>query len=504
LKLAFAAAIVLLTLAPSALADTEDDLDVIWQYFDRDMLRSGGALLDKLLLAEPDNAQALALKSEYCTLKENPVGAEAAARRTVEIDGTSAEYWQLWARAAFEQGRAASRAELPAATVTAWFQSAEVGFRKVRELDPDRPGALAGIGWCKEWLGAFDIAVQFFESEIREFPDHPEGYRRLAELSLTRADRAEDADAAGAARLREEAADIIATGLGAVGEDAELLFIHARGLLAAGNRRQAVEVLKRSFLADPSFEKSFQQLRTLVDPVKDLVPFAIEVLKVHPRASLPAWWAGFHTLRREPEKGEKPFTHYELTLQYVLPALRRNGDHEELYKLAFKAAQALVGATPKSAPNGKLAVKAFEQIHEAYVYSGDAANNLGFYFREVRKYRKSLDWYLLACERAPVNQDILNDTGLIYLFHFPKEKAKGLPYFEKTIGLVIDGDQLPERGYWDALENLCKHYLEVDLKPEKVIEYARLRYLVTKGVKPYNMSQLAAKHAKKAREILGK
>jgi len=83
---------------------------------------------------------------------------------------------------------------------------------------------------------------------------------------------------------------------------------------------------------------------------------------------------------------------------------------------------------------------------------------------------------LRAGERAPENQDILNDTGLMYLFHFPRKKAEGLPYFLKTVALVAESDQKPDRGYWDALENLCKHYWEVDRQPEKVIEYARLRY----------------------------
>ncbi len=68
----------------------------------------------------------------------------------------------------------------------------------------------------------------------------------------------------------------------------------------------------------------------------------------------------------------------------------------------------------------------------------------------------------------------------------------------------IEGDQKPWRGYWDALENLCKHYWEVDRQPKKVIEYARLRYLVTKGVKPYNMSKKSANHAKLAKAALGK
>ena len=151
-----------------------------------------------------------------------------------------------------------------------------------------------------------------------------------------------------------------------------------------------------------------------------------------------------------------------------------------------------------------LALKAFERIHAAYAWSGDAANNLGFFYREAPDYDRSLEWYLKACERAPENQDILNDTGLMYLFHFPREKAKGLPYFLMTVALVQQLGQDPERGYWDALENLCKHYWEVDRQPEKVIEYARMRYVTTKGVEPYNRSPVARQWAAKARKALGK
>ena len=118
-------------------------------------------------------------------------------------------------------------------------------------------------------------------------------------------------------------------------------------------------------------------------------------------------------------------------------------------------------------------------------------------------YDKSLAWYLKAVERAPENQDILNDTGLMYLFHFPRQKGDGLPYFLKTVALVQEGDQKPERGYWDALENLCKHYTEVDSKPKKVIEYARMRYETTKGVEPYNMSKVAERWAERAKRKLG-
>jgi tetratricopeptide (TPR) repeat protein len=171
---------------------------------------------------------------------------------------------------------------------------------------------------------------------------------------------------------------------------------------------------------------------------------------------------------------------------------------------AYLAAQKLMGDDPVRAVDPARGVAAFEKLHEIWQSSGDAANNLGFWYREQKKYDLSLAWYLKAVERDPESQDILNDTGLIYLFHFPREREKGLPFFEKTIALVLHGDQKPERGYWDALENLCKHYTEVDPQPENVLRFAKMRYEVTKGVPPYNMSQVAEQWAKKARKALGR
>jgi tetratricopeptide (TPR) repeat protein len=188
----------------------------------------------------------------------------------------------------------------------------------------------------------------------------------------------------------------------------------------------------------------------------------------------------------------------------VLPALAVHGEHEGLYKEAYAAAQVLFGNDPKNAPEPEKGLDAFQRIHEAWAWSGDAANNLGFFYREAAKYELSLAWYLKSVERDPESQDILNDTGLIYLFHFPDEREKGLPYFLKTVALVEEGDQKPERGYWDALENLCKHYWEVDRQPEKVLAYAKMRYQTRKGVPPYNMSQVSERYAKQARKALGR
>jgi tetratricopeptide (TPR) repeat protein len=479
-------------------------LEEIRSLFEREMYRTGSPRLRAFLEKDPDSAEGHALLAEFHMAKEDWAAAEAAARRAVELDLEESRYWMLWSRARFEQGREESRAGRSSEAVRTRFAHAEVGFRRVRAIDPDHPDALWWIGWTKEWRGDHDIARQFYDSQILECPGRPGGYLRLGQLVANKADRTDDGKSAAAVKLRKEALVTFDLGLEKAGEDAEILYFRALALDKTGAREQALESLKRSTLADPDFVRSWVRLRKLVDETEVLVPFAVEVLGKHPTAAHPARLAGYHAIQREQLDGEEPWTRHEMALQYVLPSLEVHGDDEELYRIAFHAAQALIGEDPRRALRPAVAVDAFVRIHRAYAWSGDAANNLGYFFREVPDYEESLAWYLRSVERAPENQDILNDTGLIYLFHFPKEKEKGLPYFLKTVALVAEGEQKPERGYWDALENLCKHYWEVDRQPEKVLEYARMRYETTKGVKPYNMSQVAARFAEKARKRRGK
>jgi tetratricopeptide (TPR) repeat protein len=487
---------VLLSLPAAALASPVEE---IRKLFEREMYRTGVPRLESFLKENPDSAEGQALLAELRYREKDWEGAEEAALKAIELGPSVAAYRHLWARARFQLARQAAADGTPQEECASLFERAEKVFLQVQKLDPQNPDVLWWIGWAKEWQGRQSIGRQFYDSQIREFPRYAPGYVRMGQSLVDAAARAKDPG-----KLRREALAVFDAGLERAGEDAELLYFRALVLLELREIEKGFESFLRSLRADPDFERSWNQLKTKVDEEEVLVPLAIELLEKHPTSTHAARWAGFHTPNRKPLPGEKAWTKYELTISYVLPALEYHADDEELYKLAFKAAQALIGDTPKDAHNAKLAIEAFSRIHDAWKWDGDAANNLGFYFREVQKYQQSLDWYLKGVDRAPENQDILNDCGLMYLFHFPKRKAEGLPYFLKTVALVREGDQLPIRGYWDALENLCKHYWEVDRRPEKVIEYARLRYLVTKGVKPYNMSQVAKRWADKARKALKK
>jgi tetratricopeptide (TPR) repeat protein len=106
---------------------------------------------------------------------------------------------------------------------------------------------------------------------------------------------------------------------------------------------------------------------------------------------------------------------------------------------------------------------------------GSYGNNAGLWFRDVGKdYEKSLKYYLASVKAEPDDQDFVNDTALIYLFHLTDRRKLCLPMLEKVLRLVESDGQAPVRGYWDALENLCKYWFE-EGEYEKTIECAKKR-----------------------------
>jgi tetratricopeptide (TPR) repeat protein len=119
--------------------------------------------------------------------------------------------------------------------------------------------------------------------------------------------------------------------------------------------------------------------------------------------------------------------------------------------------------------------RAYDAICEKNPAEGSYGNNAGLWFRDVGKdYEKSLKYYLASVKAEPDDQDFLNDTALIYLFHLTDRRKLCLPMFEKVLRLVETDGQPPVRGYWDALENLCKYWFE-EGEYEKTIECAKKR-----------------------------
>ncbi len=119
--------------------------------------------------------------------------------------------------------------------------------------------------------------------------------------------------------------------------------------------------------------------------------------------------------------------------------------------------------------------RAYDALCAANPQLGRFGNNAGLWYRDVgHDYEKSLKYYQKAVDAQPEDQDYINDTALIYLFHLRDRKEVSLPMFLKVVALVEDEGQEPVRGYWDALENLCKYYFEIG-QYKRVLECAEKR-----------------------------
>jgi len=133
-----------------------------------------------------------------------------------------------------------------------------------------------------------------------------------------------------------------------------------------------------------------------------------------------------------------------------------------------------VGAQSRTLPIAERD-RAYDAVCAANPRTGRFGNNAGLWYRDVgHDYEKSLKYYLHSVTAQPDDQDYINDTALIYLFHLRDRKEKSLPMFLEVLALVEERGQEPVRGYWDALENLCKYYFETG-EYEKVLVCAEKR-----------------------------
>ena len=233
-------ALLLLSVLAGRAASAPADLEAIRDYLDRGMLRTAKVRLAAYVGTSPDCPEGQALLAEARLVEGDWSGAEAAARRALELGEPLAREWMLWGRARMEQGRAGLRTGRPADAAKAWFRQAEHGFRQARAIEPEHPDALWRWGQAREWKGDGATAEQFYESQIREHPDHPGGYRRLGQLLDHRADRAVGDEAPSAVKLRTQALAVFEKGLSSAGDDAELHHLRAVVLEKQGERAAAV------------------------------------------------------------------------------------------------------------------------------------------------------------------------------------------------------------------------------------------------------------------------
>jgi len=478
----------------------------------RDLLEKGrtqAALKELTALTEKDGEdyEAWALQAEAKLGMKDLDGAELAisnaidlvealtkkageGAQTKKLDRRAAAFWLVLGRVSFDRGEKAYLSRASASEIKSWYADAEMKFKDALRLDADNPETLWRIGWAKEWQEYPGKAKEFYRLQIEKFPKDAAGYRRLGAMLSTEANGVGSGTGEDAKKVRQEALDLFAEGRRKAGPDAESLYL--TGLALEWNRAkdEAKASYQAAIKADPDLAKVWKRLNKIGVTAKTLLPLAMEVLAKKPGNPTATMWASFFL--NEQRK-------FEEALNLGLKSLKVHREHGGVYLQTFTAAKSLLRS------DAGTAVEAFKLIHECYPWYPDAANNVGLFYRDRGNYAESLKWYVLAMERAPLSQDILNDTALIYLFHTTGEtQKKCLPILEKVYDLVHEEEQKPERGYWDTLENLCKYYYEVEKDLEKVIRYGTMRYETTDGVAPYNSSPKAQHYKTLAEKELGR
>ena len=448
--------------------------------------RAAMQALEEMVAKDPEHHKAWSLLAEIRLVFGDLDGAENAITSALEaVEDKDATYWEILGRVSFDRGILAYTQRRPSNDIKSWFADAEMKFSRVLKMAPNDEDIRCWMGWAKEWQEYPAEARKYYDEQIKKFPKVSTGYLRLGNMLSTEANGTEGGQSEAAAEIRAKAMELFDTGLEKGGPHAEIYYSRGLALEWMRQRDKAIASYESAVKADPDFDKAWRRMYDLKVGGDKIIPLATQ-LKKSPTAAM---WGAFFLLAADRD---------EEALNLVLPPLETYREHAGAYDQAFRAAMNLLGANPD------LALATFAKLHEINEFSGSAANNLGLYYRDKGRYKESLAWYLKAMEREPENQDILNDTAVIYLFYTPGSEKKSLPLLKKVFSLVDDDGQLPSTGYWDALENLCKYYWEVDRMPELVVKYAKMRYEETDGVRPYNMSGTAAHYGKLAEKALNK
>jgi len=486
----------LATAAPDNLSDV-DKLVAVGRYYAAEKkleAMQAGFPEDKL---EAKHAPVFGKLAEVRLAMPNPDldGAESAILTALElVDDKVAAYWKILGRVSFARGDRALASRQAANTIKSHFSDAEVKYKEAMALDPKDPETLWMYGWAKELQEYPKKAREAYEQSMARFPAEPGGYRRMGAMLSNEANRTDGGQNEKADKIRARALEIFDKGIEKAGPDAEIYYLRGLALEWAKKQDEARESYRNAVRADPDFDKAWRRLMTLKEPDADLITLARETLKKDKTNGTASMWLGY-LLTKQGEVRQ--------AMDVMLPALSVHGEHYGLWFQSSASAGTVFQAQNLAAKSQS--IPWFEKIHEFYEFSGAAANNIGLYHRDItRNYKESLKWYLAAAEREPNNQDIVNDTGLIYLFHFTgAEQKKALPLLEKTLELVMVNEQAPIRGFWDALENLCVYYSSVEPNPKKVLEYGGMRNKPYAGVSPYVMSRKTPALVQRARAALG-
>lgn len=461
--------------------------------------------------AEVDRARALVAAGD-------PSAAVAALRDAEKRLGESAVLRLETARAFLAQAERTLACGGDAFSVRALVADANLRWKQAVALDPAVPGAvvLRARILCSEEDPA--AAKTLLREHVAQAPRDAEAWSLLGEMA-SEAREWEAADDAwtkaavldpkdGRARLEATRAR---QWLGAYAADLERGYLEACRLLPEDDR--ALHLLVGVHPKDP--EKRLALLRRVVELQPRAVAARVRIADHLRTEGTPRPDEALAVLREAAAIAPDASAVH----QRLGEILEERGELDEAFREHLRAVEtgrpgevtapskALdrmlhVDASPKGVPL-TLRIRAYEALCTKNPSDGSYGNNAGFWFRDVGKdYEASLRWYLRSVEAEPEDQDFLNDTGLLFLFHLTDRKDQCLPYFQKVLQAVEDDERAPERGYWDALENLCKYWFERG-DHRKVIAYAKKRAdpRATLGGKPYPSARAAAYRSQSERAL---
>ncbi len=307
-------------------------------------------------------------------------------------------------------------------TAQDWY-AADTHLTRAAELDPSDGDARLRATIAKQWLGAgLDALVRGYVLAAKLQPDANEPLRLLTRLAP------EDRD-----QQLEWLRRVVEENPKAVWARVWIAF--TVGSETQGTRSRAIEVLEEAAAIQPSHAGVLFNLAQVLEKDGQIVP-AIE--------------------------------------RYA--AAVESGPIGEMGQAADQIDRLLfLEKDPKAVPTA-LRDRAYDVAVARNPLVGRYGNNAGFWYRDYGKdYDKSLKYYLASVEAEPREQDYVNDTALIYLFHMKgEEQEKCLPLFERVLEIVEEDGAPPGRGYWDTLENLCRYWFAHE-EWARVIEFADKR-----------------------------
>jgi tetratricopeptide (TPR) repeat protein len=457
-------------------------------------------LLEKAAKVDEESLEIVLALGDAYLAAERADDAVTAASDAVDIDIDSAPGWLLWAKAYALKAEQIKAANGAGRDIRLCFADANKGAGMALKLDPKIAGA--HIVKAQAAIGEFDteLAMKELRLEMEVCPKGAEAPQLLGNLLFDKKDF-DGAIAAYKKSLENDPDNALAwKWLGMSHEWAKNRPAAAQAYYEAVRRNHtdayAMERLLKTSITKEGNSTAIELFTKLVEELG-----GVKKVQAASAARKLAWLHGENgddaealaildaLIRTNPSDSNNHVYRAEALLKKsddksAIESLKKAILIDKEAKWPYDRLHQVALRTARSNPPATIA-------HLEWLFgiraNADVANNLGFTHRDgTRNFKQSLRWYLKASELAPRNVDILNDTGLIYQYHF-NEFGKAMKFYEDAlkIGRSDHAAKIaaknPPRGYGDALENMAiicasrKQYKRANELLDELLGYNRMR-----------------------------